>query len=306
MNIQAILDEHDVPFRRHGEHHHVTSRFIGVDCPWCGKDSGRFRLGISTDGTYSVCWSCGYHRIGDTLVELTGQSWSVVRQWLDGLDKAPGFASKGRSPTGAVSLPSGLQALNGPHRRYLEGRGFDPDRLARLWGLRGIGLAANLSWRIWIPIQRDGETVSWTTRSIGSEGRRYINARPEEEKVPAREMLYGQDYCRHAVVVCEGPTDVWRLGPGAVATMGLGYSRRQAELIGAHPTRAICFDADPGARRRARRLAAELSPLPGETHVVELESGPDVAEADQEEVDQIRREFLGDSGFVEGVGKVVP
>jgi len=169
---------------------------------------------------------------------------------------------------------------------------LDPEQIQERWGVRAIGLAPNLAWRLWIPIHLHGEVVSWTTRSIGDKGTRYISAAPDQEAVPHRELLYGEDRAGHAVVVCEGPVDVWRLGPGAVATMGVGYTPAQVERISHHTLRVICFDGEMAAQRRAGRLADELVGFPGKTVVVELESGKDVAEADEEEIKQLRKEFL--------------
>ncbi len=45
----------------------------------------------------------------------------------------------------------------------------------------------------------------------------------------------------------------------------------------------------PAARKRAERLAGELSACPGETTMIELETGDDVADADQSEVEEIRK-----------------
>jgi len=190
-----------------------------------------------------------------------------------------------------VKLPSGLQPLLEPHRAYLKGRGFDPDATAKLWGLRSIGMSGRLQWRIWIPITLDGELVSWTTRSIGRHTfQRYVSARPDEEVVPHKSVLYGADLARHAVIVCEGPTDAWRIGPGGCCLFGLNWTAEQVTEIGSFPVRAICFDR--GEMSRARRLASELEGWSGETHVVELESGDDPATADPEELAELRELYL--------------
>jgi DNA primase len=122
---------------------------------------------------------------------------------------------------------------------------------------------------------------------------RYVSARPDQELTPHKSLLYGEDYTRHAVVICEGPTDAWRIGPGAVATMGLSVTLSQVYRMSRFPVRVICFDNESEARRRADRLAKQLQPLPGETYVAWIETGKDVAEADPAEVVELRRRFLG-------------
>jgi len=74
-------------------------------------------------------------------------------------------------PHGTLRLPPGLGPLQWCQRRYLERRGFDPDHLAKFWGVQGIGLEGvtkGLPWRIFIPITRHGQTVSWTARTSHS------------------------------------------------------------------------------------------------------------------------------------------
>ena len=250
-------------------------------------------MGINLGGSYAVCWRCGYHPIVEVLRELTGQPYPVIRDALDSLPRGPRIDSKGLESKGRLIIPSGLQPLSGPHRRYLRGRGFDPDEITRVWGVQGVGIAPRYGWSLFIPIHHQGEVVSWTTRSIGSKGKRYLNAPSDQERLPAKSLLYGEDQVRGAVIVCEGPTDVWRIGPGAVAVMGLIVTQEQIERLSRHPVRVVCFDREPEAERRMNRLVDTLRQFSGETYAVELETGDDVASADQGEIDAVRGMFLG-------------
>lgn len=133
--------------------------------------------------------------------------------------------------------------------------------------------------------------VSWTTRTIGN-GVRYLSARPEEEKLNHRHLLYGEDLVPgHAIIVHEGPADVWRTGPGAVATFGTGFQRSQILKLSRYPTRVVCFDNEPAAQEMADKLCDLLVPFPGRTINVRLESGKDAADCDEEEIEQLR-EYL--------------
>lgn len=287
MNITDLFEEHGVEFRRAGEHHHVTRKYIGIECPFCSPNLGKFRLGLRIVGKpYATCWQCGPIRLGDLFSAL-----GIPVQQLHGLDDVP--ESKAIKHQGSLKLPQGLGPLAIQHQLYLENRGFDPGELERLWGLRGIGVSGRLSWRIWIPVQQRGETVSWTTRSIGEAAKlRYISAPSTDESTSIKDTLYGLDYVRHAVIVTEGPTDVWKIGPGAVCTFGMNVSLQQLRQLAEVPYRLICFDNEPGAKRRALDLAERLVYYSGETKVAHLESGEDVAAADEHEVKQLR-EFLG-------------
>ena len=172
-------------------------------------------------------------------------------------------------------------------REYLEGRGFDPDQLGAIWEI-GV-LAAG----IYIPIHYHGVVVTHTLRQLRMPGTvRYVSCPADREAVSAKDLLYGEDLCRGAIVIVEGPTDAWAIGPGAVATMGLSFSRAQVLKMSKHPLRVVCFDAEEQAQKKARELVALLSAFPGETVKVQLETGKDPGECDKSEILEIRRRFL--------------
>ena len=271
-------------------HHHCRPGWLQMDCPACGPDTGKYHLGFHKTRGYFHCWVCGALPLVPTLQALSGQSPSLILALLR--EAAPAGPIEPRTPhSGRLSLPKGLCALQPAHRSYLQSRGFDPDEIASLWGVKGIGIAAKLSWRLFIPVTYRHETVSWTTRAIGETNSRYISASQEEEKVNHKSLLYGADMAMHSVVVVEGPTDAWTIGPGTVAVLGLTVTQEQVERIKAYPIRAICFDSSPEAQRRGRKLADQLSLFPGETHVVQM-TGKDPATAPKSEVKALRKRFL--------------
>jgi len=288
VNITSLLSELKIPHRTSG-HEHVRDGWVGIDCPWCSQGLGRYRLGINLSRGYANCWKCGSKRLVDVLIAVTDLSAGEVLRLLSdvGWERVKRTEVKGR-----LLLPSGLGDLGPIHRRYLRQRGFDPDVIASLWGIRGIGLSDTFSWRIWIPITRFGEVVSWTSRSIGERAVRYVTAKPEEESVPAKHVLYGADLARHAIIICEGPLDAWAVGPGGVATLGLAFTRHQVVEMGRFPVRVVCFDSESDAQDRAGELAKMLKMLPGDTFVAELESGKDAASADPEELRDLRKRYL--------------
>lgn len=290
MNILEILQQRNVPVRQHGESHHVSYGWLGVDCPFCGKGSGRFHMGFHITKRFSSCWRCGYHPAWKTLAELLGIRYVEARELL-GTD--PGWEQEDRRKykRGTLVLPQGLGPLLPSHLRYLKDRGFDHEELERLWGIQGIGIAGRLAWRIWIPVLVHGEVVSWTTRKLVDEGVRYISAKREEEAISAKTLLFGEDYARHAIIVCEGPFDVFRIGPGAVATLGVVVSPAQIEKMRQYPIRVVCFDRESQAQKRAKKLCRLLEPFPGATYNVTL-SAKDPGSASMKEVTQLRKEFL--------------
>lgn len=283
-----LLSRYQVPTKDHGEHHHVSAGWTGFDCPYCSAGSGRFRAALSPTGRAANCWTCGPLPLLKTLRELTGEGLDELRRLLGSVREVSGPQVLRRRE---VLLPPGLGDLLPCHRLYLRRRGFDPDKLARVWGLQGIGLASRLAWRLFVPIHLGGRLVSYTTRSLADDGIRYVTAETDDEVLPARTLLYGGDYARNAAVVVEGPSDAWRVGPGAVATLGVAYTHAQLARLARLPVRVICFDADPAGQARARKLCDALSALPGRTVNVVLDA-KDPGSASAREVRRLREEFL--------------
>jgi len=225
----------------------------------------------------------------ETLVEHTGKTPAFIRSLLDGLNDGIDFKDP-EEKRGTLILPKGIGELLPAHQRYLKKRNFNFRSLSRLWGVKGLGIHATLPWRLFIPIHYHGKIVSWTTRSISNKGVRYLSAPADHEEINHKKLLYGEDHCRHAIIIHEGPIDVWRTGPGSVATCGTGFSRSQVLKICKYPIRVICFDNEKEAQQRATELCDLVEPFPGETYNVTLNS-KDAAEADETEVNQLR-EFL--------------
>lgn len=93
------------------------------------------------------------------------------------------------------------------------------------------------------------------------------------------------------MVIVEGPTDVWRLGPGAVATLGVDWTVEQALQLKDYSRRYIMFDPDSPGQRRAQGLADWLGMFDGETELIE-EMSSDPGGLPQAEADQIMKELI--------------
>lgn len=284
-----MLQEHSIPYRSEGSY--TREGWLQFKCPFClgGQDPNKPYCGYNLASNYVNCWVCGPHRVLDTLAALTGESTAKLATIVDRLETTRPRTQEAKR--GKLKLPKGVGPLLGAHKRYLRGRGFDPKELVRLWGIGGIGINSRLSWRIFIPIRSKGEVVSWTTRNLTQNGLRYISADSTEEVVNHKSLLYGEDYCRHAIVIHEGPLDVWTTGPGAVCTFGTGFKRSQVLRMVEYPVRAVCFDAEPVAQRRARELCDLLEVFPGETMNIVL-SGKDANETDPKEIRWLKKNVL--------------
>lgn len=245
-------------------------------------------MGYNVSRGYVSCWRCGSHPLISTVAELADVPWQQAKKLVDGVD-AVGAAQAVVERRGRLVLPEGLEPLRRAHREYLLRRGFDPAELVGRYQLQCMAQTARLAWRIFIPIQYQGKTVSWTSRSIADAPKmRYISASAEQEMMNHKNLLYAQDLVPgHAVVVVEGPFDAMNIGPGAVGLCGVGYSRAQVAKLAPYLVRAVCFDSEPDAQRRAMKLVNELSAFPGKTLNVQLDA-EDPGSASQREVRQLR------------------
>lgn len=295
MNIREFLEKHNI--QCHGsEHRHGRSGWINIDCPFCDElDSAH--LGISETYPYANCWVCGKHRLWEVLHKL-GLSTTAKKEFsTDVKFKSTTTQNK---PNNKLRLPGGIRELSNDESRlgyqYLTNRGFNVETLANLWDIKFVGLlGSNYSWSVFIPIHYQGRIISWSTRSISDKTKlRYNNAPATMESMPAKDLLYGEDYVRNSVIVHEGFTDVWRTGPGSVATMGTSYTPAQVNRIAQYRTRIICFDNSKEAQRRASQLCRELCSLDNHsiTLQIQLESGSDPADANETEINELREQFL--------------
>lgn len=294
--IRDVLRTLGIVYRDHGESPHVSEGWLGIVCPFpgCGA-GGKFGCGINIRTRVVTCWKCGRHRLGDTLAAASGKTIREIMPHI--AEIAPDATRNDERPTGRYKPPPGVGPLLTAHKRYLRGRGFDPDELTRVWGIGGInGAESRLGWRLFIPVNVGGKPVSWTTRAIGAGdgvGMRYLAAPPTDESTPIKHTLFGIDHVRHACIVVEGPFDAMRIGPGAVATYGLTVTAAQIRRLSQIPRRVICFDNEPAAQRRAVELSDQLAVFPGETFVCRLsDDSPDPGSATAADIEYLRSEFL--------------
>jgi hypothetical protein len=265
--------------------------FVTLSCPFCG-DSGR-RGGFNVNESYYTCWLCGWHGLNDVVTALGIQGWSKIRSRYES-----GSSKREKAHTevaAACVLPPGTQPLKYRHKKYLRERGFKPHEIVETWGIMGTPHVGEWKNRIIIPIHYKGEIVSYQGRDItGKSSLRYRTCSKSDEKIFHKKIVYGYDYIRNShPVVCEGVTDVWRLGQGAVATFGTSWSREQVLLLSKFRQATIIYDAEADAQRRAIAIAAELSGLGVDADTVMLRRG-DPGRLDDETAKAIMAEILGE------------
>ena len=268
VDLIRILRQHNVSFYEHGEDPHAGEGWIQLDCPFC-RD-GQPHLGWNQDAQVFKCWHCGRHPVVYTLSLLLGIGTSEAKNLLEANQLRGSPQRKTRhAPAQKLMLPGTTGPLNVRCARYLALRGFNPIKLTKVWRLACTAPTDRADWadRIIVPIcDLEGEACSYQGRTIQPDVvPPYRSCPPEFERAPHKSLLYGAHLARgmSVIVVVEGVVDAWRLGPGAVATFGTGYTDEQVELICRWPRRVIMYDQD--AIAEGQKLAARCSAHRGET-----------------------------------------
>ena len=247
------------------------------------------------NGKVFYCWRCGSLPRFETLRKITGKSFHEIRTVMDGLQPTYTLIkSKKRTVNTSLRMPYGAGELGESHRRYLIERRFDPDKLMMTWGLLGTGQASDLPHHIIIPIEQGGKRVAWQARALRDSKAKYLSCPDEDAIIPVKECLYGLDKVKgDIVVVTEGPTKVWRLGPGAVATFGASVTTAQVNLLKQFKQVVVLFDDDPAGQDGARKLAASLAVFGGSVTIVNLKGVKDGADVKQRDATWIMERLLG-------------
>lgn len=183
--------------------------------------------------------------------------------------------TKARDPLQAAEWPGEcvrLTALPDNHHalRYLRYRGFDPVQLAERYDIRYC-TRCGPEWvpalgRLIIPVYWDHKLVGWQAREV-ERSPRFAEKYWTMPGMPRRDLLYNFDQARAQpyVVICEGPTDVWRIGPSGVALFGKSASMTQVHLLQTLIDRRtpilVMLDGDAAeAAKELTRLLAETRP----------------------------------------------
>ena len=282
MDIIRLYQDYSVDFRTEG-HKHTREGWVNTECPWCTGNVG-YHLGFNINGSFYVCWRCGWHPITATVARLLKlpepQVKPLIRKY--GLFVPSYKTSVAKTDRKQHQFPSHTMPLASNHRKYLEGRGFDPDEIERTWNVVGTGpvsMLDNLNYRhrIIIPFIWNGDQVSFDSRDItGKAYNKYQACPSDRELIPHKSILYGkQELWVAKGILVEGPTDVWRLGINSFAVSGIKFTPTQLRRVANYFKRvAVCFDDDPQARIQADKAVAELKFRGVDAFRVDIEGDP--------------------------------
>jgi len=273
MGIEKLLQDYGIPYVTESEHHHSTAGWINIHCPFC-HGSKNFHLGINIyQPMVSHCWRCGGHSTATALARILNQPVEKMKLLIQEY-AGPTITTRKKAEEPRVSIlpvkfpQPYFEHLNEAGKKYLENRGFDPEKLEKKWKLKQTGPVSFLDKipygnRIIIPIRWGGELVSFQTRDItGKAEQRYLACPMRREVIHHKHIVYGKEekWSKHpALIVVEGVIDVWKLGTCAVATFGTSFTMEQVlALTKIHDRFFIVYDNEPQAQQQARKLAVKL------------------------------------------------
>jgi DNA primase len=304
MNVRQLLSAYNIPFVTEGNKH-CTAGWINIHCPFCAG-SQDFHLGIHEEGTAANCWRCGGHSMVQVLQKLLNidkaKAYEILKKY--GGRARTRIATEAKVSIFPLKLPTPNGRLAPYYKKYLENRGFDAEYLEKEWGLLQTGPISFLddisfSHRILIPIYWNGEMVSFQGRDITGKSKwKYLACPKRREKIDLKTIVYGKEThwaSSPALIITEGVTDVWRLGPSSVATFGIQFKIEQVlALSKIHDKFFIVFDNETEAQKQAKSLAVKLKTLGKKVHIEKVEDDP--GSMKQEEADYLVKQLLRKEG----------
>jgi hypothetical protein len=272
MDIEQLYRDYNIDFATEGDHRHARPGWVNTPCPFCVGNPG-YHLGYDKNGDKFVCWRCGgktkTYAVAGVLKVDYSEAKRILRQYgaLMGRQDKP----KKKSGTKDFALPTDLGDLRSKQIRYLESRDFDVDYLIKEFKIQGAGPHSLLiredekplpyKNRIFIPFYWYGEIVTFDARAITEDSFNKYQACPIEMEIRGRkDILYGlQEKWKDTIIIVEGPTDVWRMGPNSAATSGIKYTPKQLRLIAKNFKRVpVLFDDESQAVEQADKLVGDL------------------------------------------------
>jgi DNA primase len=288
IDVIKLLEDHEIDYKQSGPN--VTRGWVEINCPFLCSDPS-YHLGINIETGNFNCWVCGEKgKLSKLISELLKISWQKTNQLINQYEIFDDYQEEEQKKITDSDLlkPFDIE-LPKPHREYLIKRNFDPDFLIKKYSLRSCWKQGDFAYRIIIPIIEEEKVINFTGRSISKLlSPKYKHCQNEKAIYPMKECIYNIDNLKRYIIIVEGPTDVWRIGDGAVATMGTEFTQTQIKLITNKKIPAfILFDSE--AQKNAEKLANQLSPFIS-VEILTLDKG-DPADMTEDEVNNLRREI---------------
>ncbi len=244
---------------------HYSHDWISLPCPFCTGDAGN-HLGYSKITKVFNCWRCGKHTIGEVLSALLEMpKGEAVKYALEHYPLNP-FAPKYTPKQYQRPLELELIGSKTPseiHIKYLKSRRYDIEKLIDRWDVRFTNEHPTHPYMIIFPIWHKGRFVSYVGRDVTKLNKnKYMTCMPSNEVINNKHCVWGMQHAikYDSVIVTEGIFDALRIGEGAIATLGTGFSEQQVQLIGKQFLKSyILYDNEFVAQQHARLLSQKLN-----------------------------------------------
>jgi len=307
FDVVSFFEEYDIYHRFSGEN--VGRGWVGFRCPFCEGD--KEHGGVNLTHKRFSCWQCGESASPPKLIkQILNCSWAKAYEILrKHSNRETAMSSWANIPTvkerssRPVHLPALTGSLTGPGGHYLSSRGFNPEAIEAQYGVKESGPLGKYKFRLIIPIYFKKELVSFTSRDYTGKGEpKYKEQSVDEAMIPAKDCLYNIDTVKNDLLIVEGPADVWRMGDGSVALLGLSCSDSQQKLLfkwWMHVLRAkkcrrkkrVVLLLDPKTKKAADKIYFALTSFIRDIKIVELQ-GKDPAELTQQEAMNLKKELF--------------
>jgi hypothetical protein len=258
-----------------------SGEYYRVCCPYCKDTRSRLwvnhKFGAFDENTRSknthlaICYNenCLSHPARRQRFEnaiFRGMNWSQRKAVVVQRGSTQDDGLRAVSPPGTL-VPVNQLADDHKVSEYLRSRGYDPVELGEHFHVAYCEFAEPrypaAADRIVASVVMDGQLVGWQCRYIGDidwkqAGFAKYYTRPG---MPKRLMFYNYDACKEypLVVLTEGISDVWSVGPQAIAMLGKKLHMSQERLLcdtWGHGLLVILLD--PDARDETDKLVQRL------------------------------------------------
>ncbi len=298
IDVEEYFDAKGIAYSPPGSKN-VGKDSIGISCPFCGDHaySGDNHLGIQLGNKVFSCWICGKTGgIFNLVMKLEDCSF---KQAVYTLSKYVyydvSFADKDAdvailNPNSTVSLPSqAKKELLDIHRKYLLGRGFDPEYTFNKYDLYCNGMVGNWKFRLIIPVYYKRKMVTYTSRDITEKAQnKYIHLDNDHSIIPIKQTLYNVGRAMDIAVVVEGVADVWNIGDGAIGLWGKKATPKQMKQLVNFKKVFVMLDSD--AEEQTEKLAHDIGGFT-DTEIIELDEG-DPGDLTKEEIKYLRKQIF--------------
>lgn len=295
IQIIDLLEDIGIKYKSSGKN--VSSGSVEVSCPAKDCSDPSQHCGIHLEKGFFHCWVCGAKGNIVKFVMLVlktnyHQAKITVDKFSDDIIPYPQEITPASCLTNRNIMPKEASySLPELHSNYLRKRNFDPIQIQRDYKIMACYTTGNYAYHIIIPIIINGEIVNFTARDVTEQqDNKYKNCPNNDVLISMKECLYNLDSVKNKAIICEGVTDVWRIGKGCVATMGVEYTSYQLSLLAQKELDEIYILFDSDAITKAEKLANSISTFCSKVEIVELETG-DPADMALNEVIKLRKEI---------------